>query len=580
MKKHFLTRITAVIISVLMLFSLCACNSASTPTPSTPSEYPKNGEKKIVTTTKNIYSPTGESEQLNVAHYENEEEILFIEINLAVNEFLNKFVLAKSNNSATVKEDDTMVTIVRDNESYCQLDFVKDTVCFDDFDYFNSASYDATPHDLLASSYTNSEGKSEYFERGLSFFTPGYAIEIDLAERNIPLDIYEGKKYIPLQTFNDLFVCPYGVNIAYNGENLFVLIGSSISSEISNLYYNKEKTPRSAALTEFNYNELCLFLDLYYGLQYEHGFTDGFDYYLENIGLKDEFLKPDATYSYNALGTLTFGYIADMHSSIASASPYVGAPAPAEGSNIKVNSSVANAIAENARYAAARAEQLGEEVTFYQKVGNTAFVTFDEFSFARSGNYEADLEPIGDTITIISAVHQLIIADEEIENVVLDLSCNGGGAVDSAIYTVAWMLGHCDFSIYNSATGSRGSISYKADINFDHEFNEEDSISDKNLYCLVSPVSFSCGNLVPAILKASNKATIIGKPSSGGGCVVHHGSTADGTAFTISDSKQMTTVKNGSYYGIDHGVEPDIPLTKIESFYNRTELVQYINAIK
>ena len=127
-----------------------------------------------------------------------------------------------------------------------------------------------------------------------------------------------------------------------------------------------------------------------------------FDYYIESIGLKDEFLKPDATYSYNALGTLTFGYIADMHSSIASASSYVGAPAPAEGSDIKVNSSVINAIAENATYTAARAEQLGEEVTFYQKVGNTAFVTFDSFTFDRSGNYEADLEqPIATPSTLL-----------------------------------------------------------------------------------------------------------------------------------------------------------------------------------
>lgn len=576
MKKTFLSKITAIVMSMLMLFSLCACNENAPQA----SIYPKNGEKKIITTTRDIYLPTGQSDSFNVAYYENEEEVLLIEINYAVNEFLIEFLLAKSNNTATVKEDDTTFTIVRDNESSCELDFVKDTVSFDDFDHFSSASYNANPHDLLSSSYINEEGKSEYFERGLSFFTPGYAIEINLAERNIPLDIYQGKKYIPLQTFNDLFICPYGINVAYNGESLFVLIGNTIPSELSSLYYNKEKTLRSAALTEFNYNELCLFLDLYYGLQNEHGFTDGFDYYLENIGLKDEFLKPDATNSYNALGTLTLGYIADLHSSIANASPYVGAPAPAE-SDIKINSYIINHVTENSAYTSARTEQLSAEVDIYQKVGNTAFVTFDTFTLTRDCNYESDLnQPIDDTIGIISAVHQAITADEEIENVVLDLSCNGGGAVDSAIYTIAWMLGYCDFSIYDSATGSKGSVCYKADVNFDHEFNEKDNISDKNLYCLVSPVSFSCGNLVPAILKASNKVTIVGKTSSGGGCIVRPGITADGTAFSISDSKQMTIVKNGSYYGIDNGVEPDIPLTKIENFYNRGQLVQYLNAIK
>jgi C-terminal processing protease CtpA/Prc len=221
------------------------------------------------------------------------------------------------------------------------------------------------------------------------------------------------------------------------------------------------------------------------------------------------------------------------------------------------------------------------EVNIYQKVGNTAYVTFDSFTLARSGNYQQDLaQPLGDTIAIISAVHQAIIADEEIENVVLDLSCNGGGAVDAAIYTIAWMLGYCDFSIVNSITNSKSTITYKADVNYDHEFDEADSISNKNLYCLISPVSFSCGNLVPALLKASSNVTIVGKTSTGGGCVVRHGVTADGTTFNISNSKQFATVKNGTYYSVDHGVEPDIPLTKIESFYDRAGLAEYLNGLK
>lgn len=575
MKKKFLTKLIALALSVLMVFSICACNDPQS------ANYPKNGAKKIIATSVDVYLPSGQSQPFNVAYYENEKEVLLIELKYAVDEFLNDFLLSRSNNSASVEEDNTTIIITRDNKSYCEVDFVKDTIYFDDFDNFSSASYKANPLDPLATSYINDEGKSEYFDRGLSFFTPGYAIEIDLAERNIPLDIYGGKKYIPLQTFNDLFVCPFGVNLAYNGESIFVLIGNTISPEIAELYYRREATQRSTALTQFNYNELCLFLDVYYGLQNEHGFTDGFDYYLDNIGLKDEFLKPDAINSFNALGTLTFGYIADLHSNIASASPYVGAPRPAEGVSIKANSYVMDYSETRETYVTARANQLGAEFSPYQKVENTAFITFDEFTFARSANYEADLaQPIGDTIGLISAVHQAIMADPEIENVVLDLSCNGGGAVDSAIYTIAWMLGYCDFSVYDSATGSKGSIVYKADVNFDHEFNDEDNISDKNLYCLISPVSFSCGNLVPAILKASGKATIVGKTSGGGGCMVRNGVTADGTTFNISNSRQFTTVKNGSYYSVDHGVEPDISLTKIESFYDRVELTEYLNSLK
>ena len=571
MKKTFLSKITAIVMSMLMLFSLCACNENAPQA----SIYPKNGEKKIITTTRDIYLPTGQSQPFNVAYYENQEEVLLIEIEYAVTELLSNFVLARTGNTLSYEENSTQVLLTRDNESYCELDFVKDTVYFDDFDSFSSAGHNATPHDMLALPYVNGTGQKEYFERGDSFYTPGYAIELDLSERNIPLDIYGGKKYIPLQTFNDIFVCPFGCNIAYNGENLFVLVGSTVADEVTDLYYGKEASQRSTALTEYNYNELCLFLDLYYGLQNEHGFTDGFDYYLDNIGLKDEFLKLDATNGFNALGTLTLGYIADLHSVVTGASPYVGASRPSGGSGFKKSPTVMNYIEARSTYETARGT-----VEPYEKVGDTAFVTLDEFSFGRSGNYEADLEPIADTIGIIAAVHDEIKKDSEIKNVVLDLSCNGGGAVDAAVYTVAWMLGYCDFSSVDSATGSKSTITYKADVNFDHVFDENDNISDLNLYCLISPVSFSCGNLVPALLKASGNVTIVGKSSTGGGCVVRHGVTADGTLFDISSPKQLATVKNGTYYSVDQGVEPDIPLTKIENFYNRGQLVEYLNAIK
>ena len=142
------------------------------------------------------------------------------------------------------------------------------------------------------------------------------------------------------------------------------------------------------------------------------------------------------------------------------------------------------------------------------------------------------------------------------------------------------MLGSCELSIYNTITESRSTTNYSADVNLDGEFDENDTVSDKNLYCIVSPVSFSCGNLVPALLKASGKATIIGKTSGGGAGIVGNAVTADGTTFCISSTSQMSTVKNGTYYSVDQGVEPDISLTKMESFYDRQALTALINGTK
>ena len=54
-------------------------------------------------------------------------------------------------------------------------------------------------------------------------------------------------------------------------------------------------------------------------------------------------------------------------------------------------------------------------------------------------------------------------------------------------------------------------MKYRADINLDREFDEKDELTGKNLYCLTSPVSFSCANLVPGICKASGRVTLRGE---------------------------------------------------------------------
>ena len=622
MKNRLFKQVTAAMLAVLMLVSLISCTTpagnpgVTTQTPdvttltpdvttSTPDvttqtpdvttqapdvttqapeaeQYPENGATKIVAVEKNIYRTSELSMPISVAHYENQPEILLIDITVAVNDFFNSLLADMAQSApATIEETETTVTIERPNGSYCIIDFVEDTVYFSDFETFTGKDFNDNPHDLTAFPYVDEEGNSIYIKRDSSFFTPGYALEINLANRNIPLDIYEGKKYIPLQTFNDLFIGSFGANLVYNGKDLFFMGGISLSDDLKEIYYHEERTPRSEALAEFNFNELCLLLDLYYGLHDEHGFNEGFAYYLEIIGLKEELLKLDAINSFNALGTLTMGYIGDLHSTVASVSPYLGSDRPeADEMNIQLSNDFKAFIRTEQEYKTKRAEALGE-VNFYQKVGNTAYITFDSFTLGdRSGGYSEEALQIGDTITMIIAAHAQISMDPEIENVVLDLSCNGGGTLDSAIYTVAWMLGSCELSIYNTITESRGTTNYSVDVNLDGVFDEKDSIADKNLYCIVSPLSFSCGNLVPALLKASGKVTIIGKTSGGGACAVHNSVTADGTMFSISSPLRMSTVKNGSYYSIDTGIDPDLILTKLESFYDRVALTEYINNAK
>ena len=64
-----------------------------------------------------------------------------------------------------------------------------------------------------------------------------------------------------------------------------------------------------------------------------------------------------------------------------------------------------------------------------------------------------------------------------------------------------------------------------------------------------------------------------------GACAVLCLSTAMGSFFRTSGTSRLSFMKNGAFYDIDRGADPDFPLSKIESFYDREKLVEYINTL-
>ena len=100
-----------------------------------------------------------------------------------------------------------------------------------------------------------------------------------------------------------------------------------------------------------------------------------------------------------------------------------------------------------------------------------------------------------------------------------------------------------------------------------------------HLYCLESPGSFSCGNLVPNAFKASHKVTLLGQESGGGSCVIHPLCTAAGSRYQVSGYRRFSIMKNGSFCDVDRGAQPDYFIGDINRFYNRKELTEYINSL-
>ena len=92
---------------------------------------------------------------------------------------------------------------------------------------------------------------------------------------------------------------------------------------------------------------------------------------------------------------------------------------------------------------------------------------------------------------------------------------------------------------------------------------------DKSLYKKVSEMNKSSTSDKKMIKTYSRCSTII--PEMVG---------ASGTLFTISGNRQISVVKNGSFYNVDEGVEPHYILSKPESIYDRQGLVRYMQELK
>jgi hypothetical protein len=324
-------------------------------------------------------------------------------------------------------------------------------------------------------------------------------------------------------------------------------------------------------------------LDHLYGLKKQHGISD-FDTLFSPNGFKTDFLGTDPKKQDIAYEKLVYSVFSDFHSNFGSNSPFAGKNRrllARQGSSLMGVLTYLAKMAAFGEVGAAQAAAFPEGCPIYQVVGDTAYVTFNSFEFASEDYYvNAPTAEAADTIGICAYAHQQIENNSAIKNVVLDLSANTGGESRAALYTLAWFLGEAMVSVQSAATGAASTTVYRADLNFDHVFDEKDTLQGKNLYCLISPMSFSSGNLVPSFFKNSGKVTLLGQNSGGGACNIQPLATGTGTYLTISSQHIISRAFNGSFYDVDQGVAPDYPITKLSSYYDRASLTTTIDSLK
>lgn len=518
---------------------------------------------------------------------------------------------------SSINADSQTVTITSPDGYTALFDLTKRTCTFSNYDAF----FQDTVGDKNI--YTNPPGNLHDHGRVTDYANiAGQKITIDWSSQNLDIGIapYKGEYALtmPLQTFNDFF----DSTCIYNGKYIYYTFqlreNLSQYDSLREEYYSTAVTTNqlSQEFADYRYNELCMNLDINYGLKELHGINNfpDFDTYFATVGIKNNLKSTSPSIFAQALKDVCEFYFDDGHSNYILNSYYLGKDTVVNTSctsitekayeeEVKKYTAARNAVYSNKNWTDETNTRRCSPGFELSSDGKTAIVRFDRFTKSEKvaakliedrtallentneklNDYAGYYESKYDTLSFLSSVNQLIKANSNIENVVLDLSRNSGGALHAAIATVSWMLGEATLNISNPITGAKWYATYQIDIDLNGSYDSGDNISDKKLFCLISPVSFSCGTMVPAMLKASDNVTILGVTSGGGTAIVHYTSAADGSIFNCSSKYLFSLAKNGSNYDIDSGVEPHYHINQPANFYDKdklSSLVQNINNAK
>ena len=441
-------------------------------------------------------------------------------------------------------------------------------------------------------------------------------VKLDYGKYGIDLRDDDTNVYFPFATIADLYVDGYLHEADYNGELVMVAPNgaySLLAGYPEFLITPILKETRTADMTDFAYRNLCFTLTNLFGYP---GRT-----LLENKGLKEkgldqalldygqagvmtrDLLRSTDMYDFIS-GTATLSFLLDdgghTYTDVTKVSDLSGNPEfksklggilearkaefdsycpeyQAYKDTRKARSDMSSALNEK------RKEKFGDSV-YYYKEGETAYCVFNSFLCDDSGwrkYYKGESPkptlkdyPHDDLLILLDALEKAE-NDPEVKNFVLDIATNGGGSTDIVLFITSLLCNKSDICYENTLTGQSIKSTFEVDRNLDGKFDEKDAeVSfDLNFALLISGYSFSCGNILPALLKDYG-IPILGQRSGGGSCAVLYNPSADGFGYRYSTHRHR--MANTSNENIDSGIEPTYLLETVDDFYDIPKVTELI----
>ena len=406
----------------------------------------------------------------------------------------------------------------------------------------------------------------------------------------IDYDFYkkDDKVYFPLSFLTDRFSKEFGINYTFDGKYMYFY---DDASQIKSLFFGdkpiegmvednvsdwiretfKDQSDNKLMpyeMAKANRKSFYYAMDNYYGIRSTRGIRSYAEYY-EGFSWSEKFLSPrgkDRGYAYAS----AINILDDQHTALGLAAVGLSIWEEREGfadaipSKLKTErNALANALA-NQRLKAFGVESSQELRTLekYSADGKTAYVYLNEFAHTADAAKKVDgqivsrktEEELAKNESYYHLLHRIkqIEAHGGVENIVIDMSTNGGGTL-GVLNKIASLFSKTNgFETYtkNDKTGDVDTCKTYIDSNYDGKYDDTDVYGNKfKFYLLTSPCSFSCGNALPFFCGIAKTATIIGQRSGGGECSVTSSDIGSLRKFQHSSNTHIVSYKTETIDG-------------------------------
>lgn len=422
----------------------------------------------------------------------------------------------------------------------------------------------------------------------VSYDQPAKPSTIDMGKYGIDIREQDGVVYYPFVTLSDLFGNVDFITTLYSDGRIYFQamyedINGGEVADTDPVYLSSMKNGvRPQDVVDMTYKELQLSVETFYGYPSDRIALAN---EIKANGLDAALTRTDSRTKELLLSNKTGDYLAGMdrlfsfmlsdggHTGMISSTALINVISSAD-----VMQDYMNGIAdimnlqneyteknmrvssEQAKLISLRESMLGKG-SYFSK-GNTALICFNKFEVDYQGwhDYFSGKSAVmpEDSVSIVYTGLEKARA-EGIKNVVIDLSANVGG--DSvALYSIIGMITGNSFITGENLLGGQTFMQTNVvDINFDGVIDEKDKQTDNEnmrFALITTGVSFSCGNLMPSIMKSMGYMTM-GEQSGGGTCSVIQRATADGVRYCMSSYVRFVDDNKKT---IDDGVPVDVQL--------------------